>query len=185
MKNIFMLIKNDNIEGIRKELKSNPNLVHATNKHKETPLIVAAYRGCKEIVGLLLDAKADVNASCLENIGSVSSVVARIYGEAKHEKEMQILDVLIESGADVNTGDKSDCTPLHHAAESGNLHLLSYLLAHGAAPSLTVRLDSNEISLQLVAPDSLYARAIRHAMEASGLPPPNGLLPRRNFSKAF
>ena len=44
----------------------------------------------------------------------------------------EIVDVLIESGADLDKGDQAGKTPLSHAAESGNVELTGRLLAAGA-----------------------------------------------------
>ena len=44
----------------------------------------------------------------------------------------EIVDVLIESGADLNKGDQAGKTALSHAAESGNVELTGRLLAAGA-----------------------------------------------------
>lgn len=47
-------------------------------------------------------------------------------------RHTQIAKLLIDSGANVNAPDREGGVPLHHAAYSGNLEIVRYLVEHGA-----------------------------------------------------
>lgn len=46
----------------------------------------------------------------------------------------QVVEVLVEGGANVNAKGLDDDTPLHDASTSGNLKMVQYLIDHGADP---------------------------------------------------
>lgn len=50
--------------------------------------------------------------------------------------DAQIADVLLGKGADLNFQNVNGDTPLHLSAANGHFEMLSYLLSHGADPSL-------------------------------------------------
>jgi ankyrin repeat protein len=48
------------------------------------------------------------------------------------EEVKQIIDYLVEKGADVNQKDSGDCVPIHYAIETNNLQMVQLLISHGA-----------------------------------------------------
>ncbi|MDH4063533.1 MAG: ankyrin repeat domain-containing protein [Acidobacteriota bacterium] len=60
-----------------------------------------------------------------------------------------ILEVLLAYGADVGLRGINDYTPLHVAAEQGNVRFVEILLARGADPNAITRIDEMETPLEL------------------------------------
>lgn len=61
--------------------------------------------------------------------------------ESSYDKKLEIIDVLIQKGADIKGADvnakgKDGFTPLHRAAQSGNLDEVKFLLKNGANPDI-------------------------------------------------
>ena len=52
--------------------------------------------------------------------------------EAIKKNDLQLVQKLIKSGADINFKDEKGLTPLHYAAVSGNIDLVKYLVENGA-----------------------------------------------------
>ncbi|MCD4783719.1 MAG: ankyrin repeat domain-containing protein [Candidatus Eremiobacteraeota bacterium] len=101
-----------------------PKLVHAKDKDGWTPLYVAISWGEIEMVKLLIDNGADVNA---KNKG-----ITPLHGAAIGGKTDSVM-LLIDNGADVNAKDKKyGSTPLYDAAINSNLEIAKILLDNGA-----------------------------------------------------
>lgn len=49
---------------------------------------------------------------------------------------LDVVKALLAHGADVNSGDDKEMTPLHYACGNGQLQVVQFLLRHGAKPSL-------------------------------------------------
>jgi len=96
----------------------------AENRIGDTPLIVAARKGYKEVIDALLAAKADVEVS---NAGGATALAAAV----SSNKE-DVVAFLIAHQADVNVQDKAGWTPLHRAAAGNLKEIADLLLAKGA-----------------------------------------------------
>ncbi|MFP4497789.1 MAG: ankyrin repeat domain-containing protein [Vulcanimicrobiota bacterium] len=66
-KKVFELIREGNSKKIKMLVEDNPDLVDVRNKHGETPLHWAAYRGERKIAKILIENDADVN--CRDHYG--------------------------------------------------------------------------------------------------------------------
>ena len=77
--------------------------VNARDKDGSTPLHMAAYKGHKEVVELLIEQGADVNAK--NKYGQAPLCRAAFYDHK------EVAELLIERGADVNAIDKDGCNP--------------------------------------------------------------------------
>ena len=109
-----------------------------------TALHLAAFFGHADVVELLLERHADVNAVSKNQTvapGStpLHSAVARGDG--------RIAEILLKAGADANARAQGGYTPLHAAAAAGNGELVHVLLRHGANAKL--RSNDGETPAQL------------------------------------
>lgn len=87
------------------------------------PLHIAAERGRKEVVEVLLAAGADVNAQIEK--GYTPLLIAA------HFERKEIVEMLLASGADVNAKISSHVTSLYIAAQYGQKEIVEILMAHG------------------------------------------------------
>jgi ankyrin repeat protein len=135
-------------------LLSDPELASAHNDRGESPLQQAQYRGHKEIVRMLLDAGASrtvYEAAMVGDIEKVRMEVAaepslvnryapdgfHLLGLAAFFSHPDIVDLLIERGADVNqaANNPMKVTAMHAAASARQIGIIAKLLARGADPN--------------------------------------------------
>ncbi|KAL8837870.1 MAG: hypothetical protein Q9170_002345 [Blastenia crenularia] len=86
----------------------------------------AVYWGNLSMVNLLLDRGAEVNARC-DRSGGTALCIAVSFGERG-----QIIQVLLDNGADINLQNKIGYTPLHVAATRKHEKVVQLLLDEGA-----------------------------------------------------
>jgi hypothetical protein len=108
--------------------------VEARNGRGFTPLHEAIWGGKQEIVKLLLDGGANVNAP----INTQGLDWAPLH-EAARFGFNGIIDLLLEKGADINTGNTMGRTPLDIAVQYRQKDTVNYLTARGAKASSEVR----------------------------------------------
>ena len=89
-----------------------------------TPLHWAAGRGERELLILLLDHGAEVNAK--------DNNLWTPLHEAISNKDTETAALLLDRGADVNAADKNGRTALHDTAADGELKISAFLLERGA-----------------------------------------------------
>lgn len=100
--------------------------VDEINKQGETALMTAAAAGHAEVVQVLLDRGADVNARDVHRRSALNHAVF-IRGHVEAAR------VLLDGGADINArDDPAERTILMHAAQSGHLEVVQVLLDKGA-----------------------------------------------------
>ena len=107
-------------------IDSDPDLVTSKDADGATPLHYAALHDRKNIVELLIDKSADVNA-------------ADYAGETPlhYAANGDIAAILLSAGANVNARDNKGRTALHRAARSGQPVVIGFLLASGAEVNAT------------------------------------------------
>jgi len=98
---------------------ANPNYV---SEKESTPLISAIESGSLEIVSLLIQYGADVNAD--KNFMNMPTIDFAVSWD-----RFEIVEKLIDAGATLNNGP----TLMHFAAKHGNIKMLELLAAHGAS----------------------------------------------------
>ncbi|MCR4556101.1 MAG: ankyrin repeat domain-containing protein [Alphaproteobacteria bacterium] len=91
---------------------------------KSAVLLTAVYKGYKDIVNILLDAEADVNAKDADGTTALMFAVKKNYSE--------IADLLIKSKADVNAKDNFGNTALTYATDIDSYPLAKTLIEKGA-----------------------------------------------------
>lgn len=129
---LFDLCALGNLKATIRFLDQFPNAVHRFSKDGFTPLGMAAYFGHEEIVRLLIQKGADVNVPA-NNGFQVYPLHSAVSG-----KNYRISKILIDAGADVNVQQKAGFTPLHAAAQLGDIELIVLLLEYDAAIDATM-----------------------------------------------
>lgn len=125
---VHNLAKQGNVEKLRAMIAAEPNLLKATdaNYYDCTPLHIAAENDKTEVIRLLLDAGAEVNARDARGATPLILTGKRAPGESAA--------LLLKAKADINiTPKRQDLyPPLHAAIRNGDITYLNYLLNNGA-----------------------------------------------------
>jgi uncharacterized protein len=114
------------LETVRNLVGGDPGLVNAFAADGFYPLGLAAFFGHRAIVEFLLKNGADVKTSArnAQKVTALHGAVAR--------RDVGIVKMLLEAGADPNARQERGFAPLHDAAANGNTALVELLLTHGA-----------------------------------------------------
>ena len=101
-----------------------------TNRFGGISIIPASERGHVEVVRELLT-RTDINVNHVNNLGWTALLEAIILsnGDKAHQ---QIVQLLVDHGADINLADKDGVTPLQHARERRFTEIECILLQAGA-----------------------------------------------------
>jgi ankyrin repeat protein len=101
-----------------------------TNRFGGTALIPAAERGHVAIVEELLT-HSDVDVNHINNLGWTALLEAIVLSDGG-PKHQQVVQLLVDHGADVNIADKEGVSPLQHARRRGYMVISDILLQAGA-----------------------------------------------------
>ena len=101
-----------------------------TNRFGGTALIPAAERGHVAIVEELLT-HSDVDVNHVNNLGWTALLEAIVLSDGG-PKHQQIVQMLIDHGADINIADNEGVTPLQHAQRRGYAAIMDILLQAGS-----------------------------------------------------
>ncbi|RHZ73814.1 hypothetical protein CDV55_103173 [Aspergillus turcosus] len=119
------------------------------------PLILASYRGHKEVAAILLcDLENHYNTEALED------QVKQELLEAIRNRQKEIVQLLISHGAALNFFYSFGETPLNTAAKKGDTDILLLLLKHGADPNRVLSRRTGHAAL---------AEAVLHNQEEAAL----------------
>ena len=112
------------IELVKRGLNSGALVDSKEGTKGSTPLMFAAQFGYEDIVRLLVDKGADVNA---KNNSSLTPLMSAAYGG-----QIENVRFLVEKGADVNAKNNDSWTPLVCAAWRGDEEIIRFLVEKGA-----------------------------------------------------
>jgi len=119
MTSLIDLVKNNDIEGVKKYIKSGKDL-NIQNEYGNTGLIFACYYGYKKIVKLLISSGCDLNIQ--NNSGSTGLIWGCYNGYEK------IVSQLISSGCDLNIQDKEGDTGLIWSCHKDRIEVATKLI---------------------------------------------------------
>ena len=114
------------LETVRKLVTANSGAVNSFAADGFYPLGLAAFFGHRAIVEFLLKNGADVKTAArnAQKVTALHGAVAR--------RDVEIVKMLLEAGADPNARQERGFVPLHDAAANGHAGLVDLLLKHGA-----------------------------------------------------
>lgn len=118
-------------DSVKESVEKEPAIVRQTDSSGFTALHYAATGGHTDVLTVLLDGGADVNAR--GSRGETPLLLAASKGN------VGVVELLIERGADVDQPGSDQRTPLHKAAMVGDIAIVRALLAGGANPAPTDR----------------------------------------------
>ena len=101
--------KTGNVAAVKSLLASDPSLLEARDSDGSTPLHCATWKGHTDVVSVLLDAGADVNAVNQNTHWGTTPLHA-----AAHANQAAIAKLLLDRGADTKARDTEGHTPLFH-----------------------------------------------------------------------
>ncbi|XP_060075013.1 serine/threonine-protein phosphatase 6 regulatory ankyrin repeat subunit C-like [Ylistrum balloti] len=114
-------------------LSRDSEMVHCRDIEGKSALHMAIETGQPELVELLLNNGANVNASTDNGISPLMVLCM----DSNIENKVRLLRILIDAGADVSLRDyKCKRTALHNAVINGNFELFEILLCAGSDPNL-------------------------------------------------
>jgi uncharacterized protein len=131
--------KAGDLEALRNALGGSPGWADEPMPHElglGHPLEYAIYWSPVAFIETLIQAGSNPN---YHDPAGFPSIIAALSTE--RPERLQIVRILLESGADPNQHGINDWTPLHWAAGHRDLEAIKLLLASGADPSLRTRID--------------------------------------------
>jgi ankyrin repeat protein len=151
-----------------KHQRNLPKVISALDENGLNPLTWAAMEGHVDVVGLLLDYQADINAttSLIKGAGlslmpsrSLNSYIREVTDgdsiwtgkhtvlyRAAFRGHAGVVSLLLERGAEPNLKGWASLTPLHAAAMAGREEVVRLLLENGASKTVNAKLSVTHIT---------------------------------------
>ena len=103
--------------------------VNVTNNENQTALLLACEDGNENAITVLLKAGADPNIADAD--GDIC-----LHDAVRRDNSKEVIQAIIDHGADVNATNRDNCTALMFACHKGNEEIINILLKAGADPSI-------------------------------------------------
>ncbi|MBV9123142.1 MAG: ankyrin repeat domain-containing protein [Planctomycetes bacterium] len=131
-----------NLSGVRRYFTQHPNQLEDRGESDKTPLLWAVALCQPALVRLLIDLGANVNPQANDGFPPLHLLVD--VPNSFRADSLQIAAMVLEAGADIEQRGINDWTPLHRAANAGNLDMVRLLVEHGADLNARTRIDGHE-----------------------------------------
>jgi len=140
VRDFFADVELGDLEAVRARLEADPDSINTVRPANSTLLHVASHWGYPAIVALLIEHGADVDAATtVQGFHPLHSATAAPAPYAPGDDEsvvLELVDLLLDAGADVNARSVRGLTPLVNAAANGDLRVVQRLIERGADPTL-------------------------------------------------
>lgn len=127
IKQMLKAAKSGDAPKVKELLAADASLLSAQDSDGSTPLHCATWKGHTEVVLLLLEAGANINAHNQNSHWGTTPLHA-----AAHGNRSAIAALLLKHGADINAHDLNDQTPLQHTKAHNANAAANLLRKHGA-----------------------------------------------------
>lgn len=134
--------------------------VNARDKRGFTPLMRAVLNGSTEAVKTIMEFRPDLNAQTTDPDPDTSGSTALMYAVAKDRKE--VVDLLLDAGADINESDVTVGSALTWAAYYDREEIVEDLLDRGADPNVVNSVGGTPL---IVAASKGSARIVQMLLE--------------------
>lgn len=144
---LFTAAETGDVSRLKQLLHERPELANAENEQGLTVLGYAAHYGHLEAVRVLLEHGAEVNALSHSQISYIPSNTA-LHAAIAGERNLDVIRLLLESGAKTDIFDSNGHTCLHTAAfHADNREIVRLLLSYGAP--VQARREGGQMALEL------------------------------------
>ena len=123
----FDIARKGTLVQIEEEYKNNNKVVDSIDEHSSSMLILACYRGNKEVAKFLISKKANLD---YVSINGTALMAAAVKGD------IEMVRLLLEKKANPDLTDLNGVTALMYAVQFQNIEIISILLKHNATKTL-------------------------------------------------
>ncbi|GGD29336.1 ankyrin repeat domain-containing protein [Flavobacterium orientale] len=126
-RDIFSIARDGNVKELIAYLELHPNAGNEVTKEGFSPLVLACYRGNKEVAQFLIENSKDLNSK--STMGTpLMAVAVKGYTD--------LAQLLLKNGANPDGTDEKGTTALMYAVQFRNIELVKVLLEHNANKTL-------------------------------------------------